>query len=497
MRNDDDRILRRIQKKVRKTILEYGMLKTRDRVLVGVSGGPDSMALLHILIKMKSDLGITLAVAHLNHGLRGDESDRDADFVLQTTEKLGLECYLEKENIPEYRQRHGLSTEQAARRIRYAHFYRLAEIHGFNKIALGHHLDDNAEMVLMALFRGSGPLGLSGIPPVREGKIIRPLMGLTRSDIMAYLQDAGLDFVIDGSNADTTYLRNRVRHRLLPLLKEEYNPAVTGSLNRLSEISRSEEEWMNSLVAPLFQSCVVASEENRLTLAVSRLKGHHPAVQRRILRMALEQVKGDLKGIALHHVDAIMEVSRDVSGAKRLDLPGQVMVLAGRGRILISKEKQRLRNITTGQPRIPLLRYSYEIHIPGSLYVPETGMTLWFTETAVETPENICSAGQQTAFIDIKKIEGPLELRNFVPEDRFAPLGMRGTKTVDKFLKDLKITDRERFNIPVLLTRGKIIWVVGHQIDDAFRVTASTDRVLTARVQMSQSTPCLSLKNDY
>jgi tRNA(Ile)-lysidine synthase len=484
MVNDDNLIVERILKKVRETILEHEMLKTRDGVLVGVSGGPDSMALLHILLKIKSELGIKLAVAHLNHGLRGEESDRDADFVLKTGKNLGLECFMERIDVGIYQQQHGLSMEQAARKIRYGVFYRLTAIHGFNKIALGHHQDDNAEMVLMAIMRGSGPLGLSGIPPVRDGKIIRPLMGLTRRDILSFLKALGQDFVIDGSNADTTYLRNRIRHRLIPLLKSEYNPEIKGSLNRLSEILRSEEDWLNRLVVPLFQSCVITSEEHRLALGLSRLKDHHPALQRRILRKALEEVKGNLKGITFHHVDAIIKMTHDNSGMKRLDLPGRVMVLILFDRILISKEKQDLRNITAHSFKDPQPEFSHEIHTPGSLYVPETGMRFWFSKAAVETLGNICYAGQQTAFFDIKKIEFPLELRNFFPKDSFVPLGMEGTKTVDKFLKDLKITCRERRKIPVLLSGGKIIWVVGYRIDDAFRVTAQTDGVLTARVEM-------------
>ena len=297
-----------ILKTVTKTIFECQMLRKNDTVLVGVSGGPDSIALLNILMELKSELAITVHVAHLNHGIRGKESDEDAEFVLKTADHLGLECHIEKINVPEFRKKHKLSLEHAARRVRYSFFDRLMARYHYDKIALGHHLDDNAEMILMALFRGSGPLGLSGIPPVREGRIIRPLIRVTRADINAYLSARGIRYVIDASNADAHHLRNKIRQGLLPMLKADYNPSIAASLTRMAGILRSEEDWINQTIEPFFQSAVLKSEKNSIILSAVTLLKFHPAVIRRLIRMALEHIKGDLKKITFRHVSAIVEL---------------------------------------------------------------------------------------------------------------------------------------------------------------------------------------------
>ena len=179
--------------------------------------------------------GIHLGVAHLNHGIRGVDSDQDADFVKKTADHFGIRCHIEKIDVPEFREKNKkLSLEQAARQVRYSFFNRISNRYNYNRIALGHHRDDNAEMVLMALLRGSGPLGLAGIPPIRDQKFIRPLIRLSREDIMAYLAEKGIQYRTDFSNEDSAYLRNDIRHRLLPLLSSEYNPKMGGIFGKIS-----------------------------------------------------------------------------------------------------------------------------------------------------------------------------------------------------------------------------------------------------------------------
>ncbi|MBU1163704.1 MAG: tRNA lysidine(34) synthetase TilS, partial [Proteobacteria bacterium] len=203
-------------KTVGATIKAYRMIEPGDSVIVGVSGGPDSVALLHIILSLAQQFSLRVGVAHLNHSLRQKDSDDDAEFVESLARKFDLPCYIKKEDVSKYRHEKKLSLEEAARIVRYRFFESVAEKYMFNKIALGHNAEDNAELVIMRLLRGSGPLGISGIPPVRNGKIIRPLIKLTKSELLEFLAVNELKFVLDKSNNDQRYLRNRIRHHLIP-----------------------------------------------------------------------------------------------------------------------------------------------------------------------------------------------------------------------------------------------------------------------------------------
>jgi tRNA(Ile)-lysidine synthase len=215
---------KKIVRTVKQAIAEHSMFQTGDRVLVAVSGGADSVALIYLLETLAPLFSFRLAIAHLNHCLREKESDRDAEFVLRLAQKLNLPVYLEKKDVHKYKRRHKLSLEEAARQVRYRFFNQVAKENGFNKIALGHHYDDNAELVLMFILRGSGPLGLSGIPAVRGDKIVRPLINVRRSEIIDYLTEKKLEYVSDTSNTDLNHQRNKLRHDLIPNILTSYNP---------------------------------------------------------------------------------------------------------------------------------------------------------------------------------------------------------------------------------------------------------------------------------
>ncbi|MBW2539729.1 MAG: tRNA lysidine(34) synthetase TilS, partial [Deltaproteobacteria bacterium] len=190
----------------------------------------------------------------------------------------------------------------------YSFFDEIVKKNRFDKIALGHHCDDNAELILMYLFRGTGPLGISGIPPVRDRRIVRPLIKITRPEIIKFLAEKRLTYVSDQSNTDTRYLRNRIRHQLMPLLKQHYNPKIAESLNRLASITQSEEEWIEEIINPMFENSVLALQNSKIILSIAELAEMHSAAQKRIIRRAIVRIKGDLKRITLAHLDAIMNL---------------------------------------------------------------------------------------------------------------------------------------------------------------------------------------------
>ena len=290
---------------VAQTIADFDMLQPDDAVLVAVSGGADSVTLFHILQALAPLYSIRLGIAHLDHGLRGADADRDARFVAALAAEFNLPCHTKKVDVDLYRKRRKLSLEEAARKVRYNFYKETAARYGYTKIALGHHADDNAESVLMFLIRGSGPTGMSGIPPVRKGNIIRPLIRLTRRQTKEYLDENGLAHISDSSNLDNRFLRNRIRNQLIPELKASYNPGIISSLNRFADIFRKEKEWLEPIITPLFKKLVTRIDQDSLELSLATFGEFPEAVQRRVVRKAIAAVKGDLRRISFSHVDAV------------------------------------------------------------------------------------------------------------------------------------------------------------------------------------------------
>ena len=312
---------------VRQTILEHRMFLPGDAVLVAVSGGPDSVALLNVLRLLAAEFSLCLGLVHLNHGLRSETADRDERFVRTLARQLALPCFVGRKDVRGYQRRFKLSLEDAARRVRYAFYDDVLRERGFDKVALGHQANDNAELVLMNFLRGSGLRGLAGIPAVRNGKIVRPLIRAGRLEIMRYLESEQIPFVTDESNRDPRFLRNRIRHRLIPELENEYNPALIAGLNRLAAIMRPEEEWIRTLIDSLFEDAVVERVPGRLTLSIRALRALPLAAQRRLIRRVLEELLGHLRRIAFRHVDAACDLLRGARAHAHLDWPHGIQVL--------------------------------------------------------------------------------------------------------------------------------------------------------------------------
>ncbi len=474
---------------VEQTAETYGMFQPGDSVLIGVSGGPDSVALLHILFALASGLSLRLGVAHLNHSLRQKDSDNDAEFVESLAEKLDLPCYISKKDVRKYQLENKLSPEEAARCVRYAFYNSVAIKNRFNKIALGHNENDNAELVLMYLFRGSGLSGISGMPPVRDSqntyiKIVRPLIRSTRYEIIDFLTSKGLKYVLDSSNKDVRYLRNRIRHHLIPFLETSYNPRIIETLNRFASIARCEEKWIEDIINPLFEKSVSAIQNDKIVLSVPMLDEIHIAAKRRVIRKALAKAKGNLRRITFSHIDSVIRLSESRKAHGCLDLPDRIRVKRNDDILIFSRENKALRELNEKSDKTKTLDFEYKILRPGknieSIFVKEINAHLKFCAIDIKDMPDIYRAGHQIAFFDIVDLNFPLILRNFRQDDRFKPLGMSGTQKVKKYFINNKISGSERSRFPVLLSRDRIIWVVGLRIDDFARVKPSTRNVLKA-----------------
>jgi tRNA(Ile)-lysidine synthase len=330
---------------VTKTVAQLSMLKYKDRALIAVSGGSDSVALLLVLNFLKSEFGLSLGVAHLNHQLRADDSQKDEVFVKGLAEKFGFEFFSEQKDVKAHAKSCALSLEEAGRRLRYEFFSKVAQKQGFNKIATGHNKNDNAELVLMNLLRGSGLKGISGIPPVRNGLYIRPLIRMSKQRILNFLACENQDFRTDASNTDMNFLRNALRHRLIPELEQEYNPSIVDSLTRLSSILSQDEAFLEIETENCFNVCLIEMEESFVVLSIKALSGLHPAMQYRVMRKAIKKVKKDLRRISLVHLESIFAFCFEKGRNGSLDLPDRIRIYKQGGEVLVRKESRPLREL--------------------------------------------------------------------------------------------------------------------------------------------------------
>ena len=344
---------------------------------------------------------------------------------------------------------------------------------------MNHNFD---AMVLMDILRGCGPRGLSGIPPVRDDRIIRPLIDLSRSQIDCLLSEKGLEWVIDGTNTDTRHLRNRIRHCLIPVLKSAYNPKIAEILHRLSRIMRSEEEWIDGLVESELARVLEREGDHQIVLSVSGLDRQHVAMKRRLVRRAIAGVKGNLERVALAHVEMVLALLDAGEAHRSIDLPDRLRVSYTEEGILFSREPVPLRTIPGAkhEKRSHSRRvFEYRLSKPGSLFVPEIKGYLGFSVIRGHNAPDGLPPGQQTAFLDMDSLEFPLTVRSVQPGDRFTPIGMGGSQKVNAYFIKQKIPRSRREKHPVVIDRGgRIIWVAGQRIDSAFRVVPSTRAVL-------------------
>lgn len=436
--------------RVKKTIEKYGMLFPGDRVVVGVSGGADSLGLLHALLELE-EYRPELIVAHLNHGIRGKEAQRDASFVKRAAESCGLKFELGKADAPGYKKEKKLSLEKAARILRYEFFEKTRSKFGADKIATAHTLDDQAETVLMRLIRGSGLRGLSGIPPVSRGVIIRPLIETPRPDIEKYLESKGIAWIEDSTNKLRTMQRNRIRLDLIPELGA-YNPRIKETLSRTSDILRSEEDYIQREAEKNFRRVFIPGG-GELRGDLKKFGRLHQALRLNMLRLAVDDLNKSLKNIASLHLLSADEFLMSDSVSGEVEFPDEIVIAKGHDSFLVTT-------------RLGLEhKFSYFIGSPGKWKFPEFGVDI------KEVPaKSLEKEREDVAYFDARKVVFPVEVRNFRPGDRFIPLGMKEEKKLKNFFVDEKIPRFERYRTPIFTSRGEIFWIGGMRIDERFKI---------------------------
>jgi len=451
--------------KVKKIIEEYSMFSPGDKILVGVSGGPDSVCLLHILDRCRKEMALSLHIVHINHGIRKRESKREEKFVTLLAGRMGLPITVKSINVPSYARKKKLTVEEAARDMRYRVLERLAGRLNAKKIALGHTASDQVETVLMHLLRGSGPQGLSGIPPLRKlgrAEIVRPLIEISREEISGYLKENNLKFCLDSSNRKTEYFRNKIRLKLLPLLRKNYNRNIEGALLRLSEILKEENAYWERVVERVLHE-VVSWKSGKILVDFKRFLRYNVVVQRRVLYRLFSGI------VSLYQIETIRNLARKSSQGKRIYLGN---------RFSVRKEGDFL--IFSSSPERKLKEFNYPIRVPGKNEIDGLNLTL---NTRIVDFRPVSDGNVNIVYFDIDKIDSrKLIMRNRREGDRFKPFGLRGTKKLSDFFIDRKIPRRLRDRVPLLVDGNDILWVVGIRRADKARITEDTRKILEVQV---------------
>lgn len=437
----------------------WRMFDAGDCVLVAVSGGADSVALMHVLHTHSRELGISLHVAHLNHGLRGEESDIDEEFVRDLAQALGLPITVGRADVPAMRKELRLGEEEAARVARHRFLRETAQALRADKIAIAHTADDRAETILLNILRGCGIDGLGAMRPV-DGVIVRPLIETSRTQIEAYLAEHGLRYRLDRTNLDTTYARNRVRHELIPLLEREFNADVKGALVRVGKIAAAQADLMKDLT----QSCIHALAQ-REGLDAGLFADLPLALQLETVRSEVARLKGDPTDVTFEQVQRIVDALK-CRKEFTYTLPSGRMYASHKGGILRFFRRPETVHI---QP------FCYELQVPGETHVPEVRLRL--RSSVVDKP-NMRKLPAGEALIDAEAVVGKLRVRSVRPGDRIAPLGTIGTKKLQDVFVDKKLPRQDRARAAVVADDEKVLWVVGVVSSETGKVTESTKKAI-------------------
>ena len=471
------------------------LLAKGDRVVVGVSGGSDSMALLHALVDLNNEWGYALSIhiAHLDHGLRGPEGEKDAAFVHGAADGLELSCTVERRDVGSLAGGGKGSVEEVARRERYAFLERVCLQTGARVVAVGHQRDDDAETILHRIVRGTGLRGLAGIPRCRilgeaSGiRLVRPLLRYDRRALLAYLAEAGVPYREDRTNRDASMMRNRIRNVVLPMLAEQVNPQVREALLRLGEQARWLEEYLRETVQRTFETLIISHTDQELTLNASALSKKSRIVQTELVRRAVASFQLGEQDLGFARMVAVLDLAADPVSGKQLHLPGGMTVSKRYNRLIFS--------MPTDEPR-ETIAAEIAVHVPGRTLLPIRRMEITCDlstidaktlsqrrqrQHAVSLAQPGAGRGGEQVFeelVDYDCVRLPLVVRTRSPGERFWPLGAPGSKKLSEFLTDGKVDPEARQRVAVLCDQLGPIWVIGHRIDERVKLTPQTRQVL-------------------
>lgn len=484
-----------LEQEVLETIRGARMMVPGDRVGVAVSGGADSVGLLRLLESLRDALGISLLVVHFDHALRGAESDAHAQFVAELARARGIEFIVAREDVAAAAARHRWNLEDAARRLRYAFFERVAREGRATRIAVAHTADDQAETLLAHVFRGTGPAGLAGIYPF-AGVVVRPLLRARRQDLRLYLDGLGQAWCEDSTNRDLRRQRARIREELLPVLERDFSPRIVRHLTELSRLSREEQIFWAALVEDRFRA-FAEERDGKWTIRIPDLlsplgltaiapldetfrrgpsSSPFRALTERLVRRLYEGVRGDCRDLAAAHVEQVIHLAADSSSGRRIELPDGILVERVFDALIFSRAAHPSGSASAGKGAAQPGAYQYVLSLPdrgtATVSVPELGSR--FCLKVIDWPFAERDTKRQAEALDAALIRGPLILRNWHPGDAYRPCGRRQPRKLKQMFLAERIPSEERGHWPVLESGGRIIWARGMPPAEEFRAREST-----------------------
>ncbi len=448
-------------KKIKKNISENSIIDEKDRILVGLSGGPDSTFLLYILHNYFNN---QLIIAHINHKLRGADSNLDEKFVRTISQKLKIPLYVIREDVKKLSNENKKSIEEVGREVRFSFFDKILKVENFNKIALGHNLDDNVETILINFIKGSGTKGLIGIPEKRDN-IIHPIINIKKEEILKFLEENKIEYRVDKTNFEIDFLRNKVRNYLLPIIEKEFNKNFKEKILSLSNILKVEDRFLDNLVENI-KNDLMEFEDDFIKIDNKKFQKLDLSLKRRLIRKAIDYFNRDLREYPLEHIDKVISLENKKTG-KEIELPFNLIAVKDKNKIIIEKKGVEIPNFYIEIPDIGL----YEL----------AGMKIELT--LVEKISKVKDIF--TSFFDYDKIEFPIKFRKPKFGEKFKPLGLKNEKKIQDFFVDNGIPKSVRWNLPILLDKkDNILWIVGVRISDDYKVTNLTKRVICIKITL-------------
>jgi tRNA(Ile)-lysidine synthase len=457
----------RLRQQVMQYCKHHALFHKNERILVAVSGGLDSVCLLDVLDNISKEFGIQLGIAHVHHGIRGDAAEGDLQFVKGLAETAGLPFFPVRVDVPSFARKHKLSLEDSARILRYDALNDISVKNSFDKTAVAHTLDDQAETVLLNFVRGAGAMGLAGMPPL-HGKIVRPLLKVRRRALESYAQERNIEHRQDETNLDTYYTRNRIRLQLIPRIESDFDTDFKAVLYRTSEVFSEIEAYLQMVGKEAFKSLVSLQKKNQIVLEIQAFLDYFSIVQKYALIEAFDRIGVARKALTYRILTELVDAVASRRIGRRVDVCKDAYLLIDHDGVSIG----RTTNERLSSKEFDLLEDS-EI----------TWGTFQLRWSILDCDWSLeFSEGGQIEFLDFDKTGSQLRIRGTEPGDRFVPLNFSGRKTVSNFFTDRKIPHRLRKATPILLAKNEIIWVCGYCIDDRFKISDKTRRVLKLEI---------------
>lgn len=450
---------------IKNNILKENLIKENDNILIALSGGPDSVFLFHVLRILKNTLSFNLYASHINHMYRGMDADNDEKFVAELCKQYDIKLFVKRKNATEYAHELKLTEEEAGRKLRYDFFNENLNEIGKGKIAVAHNLNDQSETVLQRIIRGTGIDGLAAMS-YQSGNIIRPILNIEKKEIINYLNSNGYEYCKDYTNELPIYGRNKIRLNLIPFLEENFNSNIQGTLFRMSKVMEKDSLIIKKYIDNLFNSAIKEKLDNKLILDIEYLKSLDENEVGRVIKRAIQEVKGNTVNIENKHIDYAVELLYNKNTGKSIDLTDEIVISISYGDLVITKSVEKVSN------------FEYNINIGNKIFIKEIGKTIILN---IEDVQNYVKK-EHEFFVDYDKINGTIKVRNRKNSDYMIPFGMSGKKKLKDIFIDNKIPLNDRSKLLILEDDDKIFWLENYRISNECRVTTNTQKILTINI---------------